>query len=121
MTRSDFENVLKMGENVCVEFKRGFSKTNLIYMRKFYLVFRKSQTVSDLLSWSHYMELLRITDSLEMQFYCAECIRSNWNVQPSSNPSSPPLPCRRLLTHGRTNGLTLTRVIRGRFVSIVTR
>ena len=23
MTRSDFENVLKMGENVCVEFKRG--------------------------------------------------------------------------------------------------
>ena len=62
-------------------YGRGFSKTNLIYMRKFYLVFRKSQTVSDLLSWSHYMELLRITDSMEMQFYCAECIRSNWNVR----------------------------------------
>ena len=62
-------------------YGRGFSKTNLIYMRKFYLVFRKSQTVSDLLSWSHYMELLRITDKLEMQFYCAECIRSNWNVR----------------------------------------
>ena len=27
------------------------------------------------------MELLRITDKLEMQFYCAECIRSNWNVR----------------------------------------
>ena len=62
-------------------YGRGFSKTNLIYMRKFYLVFRKSQTVSDLLSWSHYMELLRITDKMEMQFYCAECIRSNWNVR----------------------------------------
>ena len=62
-------------------YGRGFSKTNLIYMRKFYLVFRKSQTVSVLLSWSHYMELLRITDSMEMQFYCAECIRSNWNVR----------------------------------------
>ena len=48
-------------------YGRGFSKTNLIYMRKFYLVFRKSQTVSDLLSWSHYMELLRITDSMEIQ------------------------------------------------------
>ena len=62
-------------------YGRGFSKTNLIYMRRFYLVFRKSQTVSDLLSWSHYMELLRITDKMEMQFYCAECIRSNWNVR----------------------------------------
>ena len=62
-------------------YGRGFSKTNLIYMRKFYLVFRKSQTVSDLLSWSHYMELLRITDKLEMQFYCAECIHSNRNVR----------------------------------------
>ena len=37
--------------DLCARYGRGFSKTNLIYMSKFYLVFRKSQTVSDLLSW----------------------------------------------------------------------
>ena len=31
---------------------KGYSRTNLVYMRKLYLTFRKSQTLSDLLSWS---------------------------------------------------------------------
>ena len=53
-------------------YGRGFSKTNLIYMRKFYLVFRKSQTVSDLLSWSHYFEILKVSNSVGQKFHL-EC------------------------------------------------
>ena len=60
---------------------KGYSRTNLVYMRKLYLTFRKSQTLSDLLSWSHYLEILQCADELEIQFYCAECVRSNWNVR----------------------------------------
>lgn len=37
---------------------RGFSRSNLIYMRKLYLTFPKSETLSHQLTWSHYFELL---------------------------------------------------------------
>ena len=53
---------------------RGFSRSVLTYMRKFYLAFPKCATVSHKLSWSHYIELLKCEDSLEMQFYMKECI-----------------------------------------------
>ena len=39
-----------------VEFEqhgKGFSKSNLIYMRLFYLKYQKSETLSHQLSWSH--------------------------------------------------------------------
>lgn len=35
---------------------RGFSRSALTYMRKFYLAFPKCATVSHKLSWSHYIE-----------------------------------------------------------------
>ena len=33
---------------------RGFSRSNLTYMRKFYLAFPKCETLSHKLTWSHY-------------------------------------------------------------------
>ena len=36
---------------------KGFSRSNLIYMRLLYLEYPISQKPSDLLSWSHYVEL----------------------------------------------------------------
>ena len=60
---------------------RGFSRSNLIYMRKFYLTFPKSETLSHQLTWSHYFELLKCDDPLEMQFYMKECINQGWRVR----------------------------------------
>ena len=60
---------------------RGFSRSNLIYMRKFYLVFPKSETLSHQLTWSHYFELLKCDDPLEMQFYMKESIKQRWKVR----------------------------------------
>lgn len=60
---------------------RGFSRSNLIYMRKFYLAFPKSETLSHQLTWSHYFELLKCDDPLEMQFYMKECINQGWKVR----------------------------------------
>lgn len=48
---------------------KGFSRSNLVYMRKLYLTFPKSETLSHQLTWSHYFELLKCDDSMEMQFY----------------------------------------------------
>lgn len=60
---------------------RGFSRSNLIYMRKLYLTFPKSETLSHQLTWSHYLELLKCDDSLELQFYMKECIKEGWRVR----------------------------------------
>lgn len=60
---------------------RGFSRSNLIYMRKLYLTFPKSETLSHQLTWSHYFELLKCDDPLELQFYMKECIIQGWRVR----------------------------------------
>lgn len=60
---------------------RGFSRSNLIYMRKLYLTFPKSETLSHQLTWSHYFELLKCDDPLEIQFYMKECIKEGWKVR----------------------------------------
>ena len=60
---------------------RGFSRSNLTYMRKLYLTFPKCETLSHQLTWSHYFELLKCEDSLEMLFYMKECIKQRWKVR----------------------------------------
>ena len=60
---------------------RGFSRSALTYMRKFYLAFPKCATVSHKLTWSHYLELLKCDDPMEMQFYFNEAIKEGWRVR----------------------------------------
>ena len=60
---------------------KGFSRSNLVYMRKFYLAFPICETLSHKLTWSHYFELLKCDNSLEMQFYYKECIKEGWKVR----------------------------------------
>jgi len=50
-------------------YGRGFSRSNVIYMRMLYVKYPKSQTLSDQLSWSHYVELLGVSDDLARSFY----------------------------------------------------
>lgn len=50
-------------------------------MRLFYLRYEKFQTVSGKLSWSHYSELLGISDDLSRSFYEKQCIIDKWNVR----------------------------------------
>ncbi|MEM7536019.1 MAG: DUF1016 N-terminal domain-containing protein, partial [Chloroflexota bacterium] len=59
---------------------RGFSRSNLVYMRLLYVHYPKSETLSDLLSWSHYIELLKIDDALERSFYEKQAIIERWSV-----------------------------------------
>lgn len=60
---------------------RGFSRSNLTYMRKLYIVFPKCETLSHKLTWSHYFELLKCDDPLEFQFYFNETIKEGWRVR----------------------------------------
>lgn len=60
---------------------RGFSRANLIYMRQFYSAYPKGVTLSDVLSWSHVIELLKLDDPLERGFYEQQTARERWSVR----------------------------------------
>ncbi len=60
---------------------KGFNRSNLTYMRKLYLAFPKCGTLSHKLTWSHYYEILKCDDPLELQFYLKQCINEGWKVR----------------------------------------
>jgi predicted nuclease of restriction endonuclease-like (RecB) superfamily len=60
---------------------KGFSTTNLKNMRKFYIVFSKSQAVPDHLSWSHYIVLLKLDDYSSMKYYIKQTILNNYSYR----------------------------------------
>lgn len=62
-------------------YGKGFSRSNLTYMRLFYIKYPKSETVSHQLSWSHYFELLKIEDDLARSFYEKQCIKEKWSIR----------------------------------------
>jgi predicted nuclease of restriction endonuclease-like (RecB) superfamily len=59
---------------------RGFSRSNLNYMRLFYIRYPICEKLSHKLSWSHYCELVKIDDDLERSFYYKQNILENWSV-----------------------------------------
>lgn len=50
-------------------------------MRQLYLKHEKFQTLSGKLSWSHYTELLSISDDLARSFYEKQCEKDGWSVR----------------------------------------
>lgn len=69
-----------LSKDLTLAFGKGFSRSNLIYMRLFYKEFQISQKPSNLLSWSHYVELLKISDKLERSFYLQQTINEKWSI-----------------------------------------
>jgi len=105
------KKILKnLSKQLTVEFGRGYSVDNLQWMRKFYLMFRKRvspeitgsfekyETLSRIsaedrnyetpshnlifrLSWSHYIQLMKINNEDERNFYEIEATQNNWSVR----------------------------------------
>ena len=71
----------KLSKELTNEFGKGFSSKNLRTMRKFYLMYPIWKTVSSKLSWSHYLEIIKIEEEHKRNFYIKECINSNWSVR----------------------------------------
>jgi len=60
---------------------KGFSRSNLSHIRQFYLQNPICETLSHKLSWSHYVELMKIDDPLERSFYGKQSILENWSIR----------------------------------------
>ena len=76
------KNLLKyLSEQLTNEFGKGFTVTNLKYMRQFYRAFPNRHTLCDELSWSHYRLLMRVENEKIRTFYAEECVKSGWSVR----------------------------------------
>ncbi len=85
------------------EFGKGFSVSNIQFMRRFYQTYQIQQTASVKLSWSHYCELLSISDTDKRSFYENEAINSNWSVRELKRQIESALFERLLLSRGEVN------------------
>lgn len=71
----------KLSQKLINEFGKGFSARNLERMRKFFICFPISTTLSSKLSWSHYLELIKIEEEPKRNFYLKEAIDAKWSVR----------------------------------------
>lgn len=95
----------QLSKDLTQRYGRGFSRSNLSYMRRFYIYFPKNQTasvqpgnliretpshemqpqkretVSHKLTWSHYFEILKSDSDLEISFYARQAEKENWSVR----------------------------------------
>ena len=72
--------IASLAKDLSLRHGRGFSRSNLVYMRLLYLRYPISQKPSHQLSWSHYVELLKLDDEIERSFYEKQAIAEGWSV-----------------------------------------
>ena len=99
--------ILELSKVLSTELGKGFSRSNLFNMRSYYINYPDVQTVSGLLSWSHYCELLSISDESKRGFYEKETINSKWSVRELKRQISTSLFERLLLSDGKANKETV--------------
>ena len=63
------------------ELGKGYGVSSLKNMRKLYELFSKSQTVSDFLSYSHYVELMAIDNINKIKYYIKVTEQQNLSVR----------------------------------------
>ena len=69
--RAKYGNKLikEYSDKLTKELGKGYKTSNLKNMRQFYLLFRKRQAMPGELTWSHYIELLRLDNMKEIDYY----------------------------------------------------
>jgi hypothetical protein len=69
-----------LSRDLTKRYGKGFSRSNLNFIRMLYVKYPNCETLSHKLSWSHYFELLKIDDDLERSFYEKQCIHEIWSI-----------------------------------------
>lgn len=60
----------RLSKTLTETFGKGFSKRSLELIRQFYLTYRNTKSlISQSLTWTHYIRLMRIEDLAERHFY----------------------------------------------------
>jgi len=73
--------IKELSHRLTNEFEKGFSEDNLERMRKFYLMYPISASLTRKLSWAHYLRLISIKNSNARNFYEIECSKERWSTR----------------------------------------
>ncbi len=81
--KADYGSALltNLAKDLKLKYGKGFSKSNIYLCRQFYLKYPIFQTVSGKLSWSHYAELLTISDEFSRAFYENQAVIESWSFR----------------------------------------
>ena len=97
------KQLITLSKTLTNRFGKGFSQSNLYNMKMFYTKYPIFQSVTGKLSWTHYCELLYISDDDKRGFYEKEAINANWSVRELKRQISTSLFERLLLSNGEAN------------------
>ena len=61
--------IKEYSEKLTKELGRGYNSSSLKRMRKFYILIQKGATLSHQLTWSHYVEIIKLNDVREIKYY----------------------------------------------------
>jgi predicted nuclease of restriction endonuclease-like (RecB) superfamily len=79
------EKIIKqLAQQLSISYGRGFNTRSLFRMVRFAKSYPEEKivvTLSPLLSWSHFIELIALDDSLKRQFYTEMCRLEHWTVR----------------------------------------
>lgn len=73
-----------LSQRLVEEYGKGYGIKNIFRMLRFYEYFPDFEILSTLstkLSWSHFAELLQISNKIKRDFYSTMCINENWSVR----------------------------------------
>ena len=79
----DNDIIGKYAEKLVNEVGKKYNRSTLFRMKQFYNIFSdtKVATLSQLLTWSHYVELLPLNDNNEINYYIKVCEQRNLDVR----------------------------------------
>ncbi len=81
--RAGYGNYLikNLSAKLTKSFGKGFTQSNLRYMRLFYQTFEKRHALRDELTWTHYRLLVKVEKQNAREFYIEEAIAGNWSTR----------------------------------------
>lgn len=71
----------RLSRDLTQAYGKGFGRSNLFQIRLFYIKFPIVQTLSGQLTWSHYTEILKANNDLELSFYSKQTELERWSVR----------------------------------------
>lgn len=71
----------RLSKDLTIKYGKGFGRTNVYLMRQFFETYPIVQSLTGRLTWTHYAEILGISDPLARSFYEKQCVSEGWSVR----------------------------------------
>lgn len=75
------QTLKQLSIQLTTDYGKGFTETNLKYMRQFYNVFNNCHALRDELSWTHYRILLKVNHHQARHYYMQDAADQNWSTR----------------------------------------